>query len=375
MSIKPPETIFRGTEPAEIQPYNSVGPEKHSMGASLYDYVASKIPPDIRNGRYSRVVIQTTYTRLPPARVSGNEKRDKLFNWQRPTTTPIDSTAIQLNCFPGKDYVQHYIAIVATYYFLERRPLTIFHGLPSENECVEAFLCSNLAQMGPVDIVVVGYVQPLGSNHLWEGYSPQGKDLFAWQKPRRTDGVSVSFLGCMVSFWGDIAGHLVRALQILNNVKCVLYVGKTGALSPESQPNQWLATGDCSFVEGSLVKWQNVLQPSLRHSARVHNGTHVTVSTPICETKAWLNEWQPRCSWVDCEVGHMAQVSNEGGTAFAYLHIVSDNVAVQHLHNLANERLDEVISNREYLFRDVRLILQSFLDSWPNCAPQKGVDS
>ena len=240
------------------------------------------------------------------------------------------------------------------------------YSLPVDNECMEAFLGSNLAQMGQVDVVVVGYVHHLGLQDMWEGCPPKGNNLFAWQKPRRADGVSVSFLGCMVSSWGDISGHLVRALQLLNKVKCVLYIGKTGTLSPKFEPNRWLATGDCSFLDGILLEWVNVLQTSVRISEIVRDGAHVTVSTPLCETEAWLNKWQPTCSWVDCEVGHMAQASSEGKIAFAYLHIISDNVATHHAHNLSNERLDEVVRNREDLFRDVRSILELFLTTWPH---------
>ncbi len=375
MSEETPEAPIHGVESLKLKRCRSVPIEDNSMGASLHDYVISKIHPDIQNSSCSRVIVRTPYTRDPPAHISRNEKKDKPFNWQRPTTIAIDSTTIQLNCFPGKDYVKHYAALVATYYALENRSLTtVQYSPPVAVECIEAFLSSNLSQMGHIDIVVVGYVHHLGLDDSWEGCPAESNNLFAWQKPKRTDGVSVSFLGCMVSFWGDISGHLVRALQVLNNVKCVLYIGKTGALSPESEPNRWLATGDRSFLEGRLVEWENVLQRSVRISPRVHDGTHITVSTLLCETEAWLNEWQPRCSWVDCEVGHMAQASSEGRTAFAYLHIVSDNIAIQNPQNLSNERLDEVVSNREHLFRDIRSILESFFASWPSHASRPSLD-
>ena len=139
--------------------------------------------------------------------------------------------------------------------------------------------------MGPIDIVVVRYVHRLGFDHLWEGCPAESNNLFAWQEPRRTDGVSVAFLGCMVSFWGDISGRLIRALQILNKVKFVLYIGKIGSLSPEARPKEWLATGDRSFLNGRLMEWENVLQQSARILSRVHDGIHVTVSTSLCETK------------------------------------------------------------------------------------------
>ncbi|KAK3174400.1 hypothetical protein OEA41_001646 [Lepraria neglecta] len=256
MSRVTPEKLVQGVEPLELQRCSSVPAETHSMGASLYDCAASKIHPGIQNGYYSRVIIRTPYTRYPPVHISHNEKTDKPFNWQRPTTTPIESTTIQLNCFRGEDYVRHYAALVATYYALEKRSLTsVQYRLPTNAECMEVLLSSNLAQMGPVDIVVVGYVHHLEPDHLWEGCPAESNNLFVWQKPRRTDRVSVAFLGYMVSFWGDIPGHLIRALQILNKFKFVLYIGKTGSLSPEAKPNEWLATGDRSFLNGRLMEW------------------------------------------------------------------------------------------------------------------------
>ena len=194
----------------------------------------------------------------------------------------------------------------------------------------------------------------------------EDNNLFSWQKHRRTDGRTIAFLGCMTSFWGSISGHLVYALQTLNQVKCVLYIGKTGSLSMGFEPNRWLATGDCSFVDEKQVRWENVLHTAARLSPRVYSGTRVTVATSLSETQSWLEKWQSRCTWVDCEVGHMVQVANKGKTAFAYLHIVSDNVTKRYQHNLTNERSGEVIRGRQALFHDIVNILQSFLTNWSN---------
>jgi hypothetical protein len=133
-------------------------------------------------------------------------------------------------------------------------------------------------------------------------------------------------LGCVVSFWGDIAGDLVRVLQRLNHVRCVLYIGKTGALQPQHRPNEVLATGNQSCIGTKSITWTNVLEPCTMVSSNVQMGNHVTICSAILEDHAWLNRWQG-CSWVDSEVVHMAEASNEGKTAFGYLHIVSDNLA------------------------------------------------
>lgn len=41
------------------------------------------------------------------------------------------------------------------------QPDTVHYTLSSQHECLEPLLRSNLAQMGAVDIVVVGYVHGL----------------------------------------------------------------------------------------------------------------------------------------------------------------------------------------------------------------------
>lgn len=85
--------------------------------------------------------------------------------------------------------------------------------------------------------------------------------------------------------WSASGATYLAVLQILNKVKFVLYIGKIGSLSPEARPNEWLATGDRSFLNGRLMEWANVLQQSSRTLPRVHDGIHVTVSTSLCETK------------------------------------------------------------------------------------------
>jgi hypothetical protein len=341
--------------------------ETHTMGASLYDYVCTKVHADIRKGTWSRIIVRGLHERTPPTRATDSEKIDKPFNWQRPTATLIEMKTLYLNCFPGVDYVEHYAGIVATYLSLIGRDPTIVRcSLPTESECIAPLIHSNLEKMGHVDVVVLGYVHHLEKsiNGTWQGGGSGKNDLFAWQKFHTPHGRSVSYLGCMISFWGDISGHLIRALQRLNHVKCVLYVGKAGSLHAEHQPNEWIATGNHSLIGDRIVRWDNVLSRDLRLSTKVLEGSHVTVASPLCEDRAWLEKYQPICIWVDCEVGHMAQVSNEGCTSFAYLHIVSDNIARQYPHNLSNERLKAVIASRKKLFNHIELILDSFLAHW-----------
>ena len=337
------------------------------MGASLGDYVTMKVHVAVRSRSWSRIIVIGLHTRTPPAQISPDEKHDKPFNWQRPTATELDDTTLQLNCFPGSDYVQHYAAILATYLSLvEQHTTTVRYICPSASDCMTQFLNSNLGNMGHIDIVVVGYVHHLNSfiTGAWEGGGSAENELFAWQKLRRLDGRSIALLGCVVSFWGDISGHLVRALQRLNKVKCVLYIGKAGSLRAKYAPNHWLATGNCSFLEGRRVSWENILGPYLKLSSVAVEGSHVTVPSSLVETRSWLEKWQPECDWVDCEAGHMAQASNEGRTSFAYLHVLSDNVARHYPHDLSNERLQEVILDRRKLFIEVQKILDAYFKQW-----------
>ena len=53
-------------------------------------------------------------------RISSLEKKDKPFNWKRPTAAMVGSKMLQLHWFPGVDFVQHYAAITATYLSLKR---------------------------------------------------------------------------------------------------------------------------------------------------------------------------------------------------------------------------------------------------------------
>ena len=88
----------------------------HTMGHSLSEYLRMKVHPDIHNNPWSQVVVKGEHLRDPSlVRISSIEKKDKPFNWQRPTASAINSKTFQLHCFPGIDYVQHYAAIMATY--------------------------------------------------------------------------------------------------------------------------------------------------------------------------------------------------------------------------------------------------------------------
>ena len=218
--------------------------------------------------------------------------------------------------------------------------------------------------MGPVAVAIVGSVQSFEklAQGDWEDYDSE--KLFSWRTVESAKGYRIAFLGCRICFWGDIGGNLVRALQELNGVKCVVYVGKVGSLHAKLSPNQWLATGCESYVDNKLVVWKNPLEHLVRSSRIVVSGVHCSLGSVLDEDEEWLREAQKRCDFVDPEIGHMAKVSLEGGTQFGYLHIISDNLAKEYEQDLSNERLDPVRDARKELLAEVEDVLGRFLDEW-----------
>jgi hypothetical protein len=337
------------------------------MGNSLMEYLRIKVHPDIATRDWSRILVKGSHLRSPPGRVSSIEKTDKLFNWQRPITSlGSDGQTLDLHCFPGREYVHHYASIVATYLSLQGKdPSVVRYVEPLPEDSISPFLTSNLTHLGPVDVVVLGYVHGLAGLTAfgpWK-YGDAKDELFAWKTRRLSSGATVAFLGCRVSFWGDIAGALVRALQQLSQVRTVLYIGKLGSLKPEYVPNQFLATGDTTSVYGASLTWDNPLLeylPPKGEDPSIVHGRHTTLPSVLDETHDWLAAQHPSFDWVDPEIGHMALASVAGATEFGYLHIVSDNLAKKYLHDLSNERLHQVIKDRKNIVAKIEAALERF---------------
>ena len=338
----------------------------HTMGQSLPEYLGPKVHPLIQNTNWSRIEVKGEHQRDPSVvHISSLEKKDKPFNWQRPTASVVGTETLQLHVFPGIDYVQHYAAILATYLCSEKGQHDVVqYTLPSQHECLEPLLSSNLAEMGAVDIVVIGYVDGLErwTRGPWEG--EDSSKLFSWKNTTSRQGYRIAFLGCRICFWGDAGGNVVRALQTLNGAKCVLYIGKLGSLRADLVPNHWLATGCQSVVRNELVTWANPLEPHLEHSPNVALGVHCTLGSVLDESKEWLAAAEKWGDFVDPEIGQMAQASLEGGTEFGYLHIISDNLARKYSHDLSNERLTDVRQDRKQLLSEIQDILGRFFDHW-----------
>jgi len=347
--------------------YPTAASEKtHTMGSSLSEYLRLKVHPDIADRDWSRILVRGQHQRDPSlANTSNIEKNDKTFNWQRPTTSLIDEKTLQLQCFPGIDYVRHYAAITATYLSLKgRRHDHVQYTLPSPAECLEPLMSSNLSILGPVDVVVVGHVPGLGRWTYGQWEAADSNELFSWKTFMSRRGYRVAFLGCRISFWGDIAGNLVRTLRTLNGARCVLFVGKLGGLKSHHAPNHWLATGNESMLQGKMIRWRNPLMDILQQMPGVAYGVHYTLGSVLDETREWLLSMEQNLDFVDAEVGHMAKAAQEQEMDFGYLHIVSDNLARKYIHDLSDERLADVLRGRTELVQIIEHVLGKFFDHW-----------
>lgn len=384
-------------EATSTPPFILTKPSSHTMQASLFPYIHQKIHQDLlipsdekEPYPWVEIVVRPFYSRRPPySRAADCEKRDKGFNWHRPTTTIFGPEKIALNCFPGVDYTDHYASLVASYLALSGRDASMVQVVRPEADgrmCKRLFGRSNLRLMGEVDIVILGYVYHLlvpgyeegewetglltdgekeGSVREEEEGEQEEKVVFSWRKQKLPGGKTAAYLACMPSFWGDISYHLVHALHNFNKPECVLYLGKAGSLSAEIAPNQWLVTGDQAHIDDELIMWENVLGPECvgpENEKVLATGPMITVSSPLCESLEWLDRNKGKASWVDCEVGHMARACKETATRFGYLHIISDNVSgMQHKENLANEHKGIVRLKRRKLFDEIQKTMDSFL--------------
>lgn len=349
-------------------------PNTHTMGHSLERYLQMKVHPEVvlKEKAWEEILVHGLHSRWGSSKISPLEKKNKPFNWQRPTARMDgDPTKIALQCFPGVDYVRHYASVVATYLSLRGGdPESVSYTIPTTEECITPILLSNLREMGPVDTVVMGYVHTLDQfiqPDVWQHgmHINNPKDeLFGWQiMTIPASGRKVAFLGCRVSFWGDISGHIVRLLKTLNKAGEVIYVGKLGSLDPAHIPNMFIATGGSSQLGVGTIRWQNALQPFIEDSPRVVYGEHYTLPSVLDETKEWFEEKRAKYNFVDPEIGHMASAAVESGMKFGYLHVISDNLARKYEFDLSNERKKGAMDARTETIREIQRILQRYFES------------
>lgn len=330
------------------------------MGHNLLGYVEPKIHQFIRNDTWREIKVIGKYARESPYVVSDTEKRFKRFNWHRPTARIIDSDTLEVACFPGRFYVQHYALVIATYLKIVGRVSNVrYESNPDIAESL-ALIISQLEGLGPVDTVVIGYVDRLDDyqDGTWDSRSSDAAHLFNWKKLPSHDGSTVVLLGCMFSFWGDISVQLIKALS-QSGATSLIYVGKAAALRAQDRPSETAATGNESIVDNTRVLWKNIVTHATYPFSLIREGRHITVISPLAVDSQWMTQTAKlTAEWVDCEVGLMAQECNVHEIGFAYFHIVSDNLSQVGSWGLWNERNPIVQERRAILFREVSSTLK-----------------
>ena len=321
----------------------------HTMGNQLYKYLDIKMHHHIINKDFKKIIVVGVYDR--DVDISHHEKKDKLFNWQRPTAE-IDGHNLTIKCPPGKEYVMHYGSLIASYLALNNRKFDqVYYLVPNEKECKQLILNSNLKDIKANKIVFIGYgLETISGKKRWHG---KGPFLYTHSK---ISGKKVTFIGCKHSLWGDIAGHVVKFMAKELGVKNIIYIGKLGSLDKNFTPNIFLATGDTSYINGKIIKWNNLF--TFIKNPLVKRGKHYTSPSPLLETKEWLKK-NKKFHFVDPEIGYMAEAAKESNIQFSYLHIISNNLGKKLKENLSNERSRTIIEKRKNLLLTIKSILEN----------------
>lgn len=352
-----------------IRPQNRASPDNHTMGDSLERYLKIKVHQAALEKFYNEIVVVGAYTRYSAGSIAfDGEKRDKPFNWERPTARAEGDT-LYIECFPGYDHVEHYAEIIACYLQIREQngdtltPSSRVFFVPASCSDVKTALESTNLPLFPghgVDTVVLGLVwhlPRLTGSAKWSGSGP-------WQWVLRSFGNrKVAFLGFRPAFWGDISGEVVHYLASHFSVKEVIYLGKLGVLKQGVRPNSWLATGGESLVNGRTVEWDNVLAPSVARLAADSAivGAHVTLGSVLHETKAWHAKLVDTFDFVDPEIGMMAQAAVRSRIRYGYLHMITDNLGQKYAEDLSNERTDSVLRRRARLHQIVQDVMDNHL--------------
>ncbi|HEY6736384.1 MAG TPA: hypothetical protein VI322_01580 [Candidatus Saccharimonadia bacterium] len=316
----------------------AVEPGAHTMGDNLAHYVLPKCPSELL-GASHRLKVKTT---RDLAALNGAFKRaGKPFNWRRPW---FDFDNGLLTCYvsPGGDYVYHYARLLGTACHILGIEPTMEVALPEPDDTV-AFMDQWLPPLEPCDVAVIGYVERL---LMEEGGDWHYEFGFGWRYIT-VNGSRVLMLGCEFSYWGDLAGALVKVLAQRNITRWVVYAGKLGTLNQADVPNRHVATGTTSLVEDDVVTWRSRLNLSGLDPQIVLLGQrHATTPSIIDETRDWYAQLQGSFDLVDPEIGRMAAVAGEVGLDYDYLHVVTDNLSGHHEEGLYFERHPDIVAAR-----------------------------
>lgn len=339
------------------------------MGDSLERYLEIKVHQAALERPYREIVVIGAYTRYSEDSIAfDGEKRDKPFNWERPTAR-VEGDTLYIECFPGYDHVEHYAEIIACYLQIREKkgdiltPSSQVFFIPSSCSDVKTALENTNLPLFPghgIDTVILGQVwhlPRLTGSAEWDGDGP-------WQWILKSFGDrKVAFLGFRPAFWGCISGEVVHYLASKFDVKEVIYLGKLGVLKPSVQPNSWLATGGESLVNGRTVEWDNVLAPSVARVAADSAivGAHVTLGSVLHETKDWHAKLVDTIDFVDPEIGMMAQAAVRSRVRYGYLHLITDNLGEKYDEDLSNERVERVLLRRARLQRIIQDVMEDHL--------------
>lgn len=361
-------------------------PDLHTMGDSLQRYIEDKLPSSTLHSTPFHIVVRPFAVEedLP---LTSDEVGDKTLIRHRPYARYNALTNnLEIICVPGADLIKHYASLAATYWDTKMPGSTTSYSLPHSTQCYDWIRASNIRTMGHVDTVILGYVDRLSgraASQTWNsglGLDDHTRKLFAWQichskEPHAGKKGSVAFLRCFFNFWGDIASSLVEVLQDLCGVRQVLYIGKAGSLRADDEPNNVIATGCDSWLNGTRITWQSALKEVLDQDCppEIQTGSNISVYSPLVETHRWLSSWQTRCQWVDCEVGYFALACTKLQISFGYLNLISDNVAKWHEHDLTSELLREVKEKRQRLLNIIEHVLNRYLDLPAASHPQEDI--
>lgn len=336
-----------------IQTSPVLNPQDHTMGKSLFNYLDMKIHYLLKEREFKNIWVIGDADRSTG--IPNYEKNDKLFNWQRPTAE-IRGDDLVIRAFPGREYIKHYATLIATYFAIQEKEWRhVRYVLPDETTAWEALTSSNLKEVPKGDVAIIGYgLENLinDDNIQWEG-----EGIFSWVKKNIGDK-TVIFIGGRHSYWGDIAGRIVKLLA-RQGFKQVIYVGKVGGMNSRGIPNQTLATGDTSFVDGETIHWNNLFDFAKKDKDVVF-GEHYTIPSVLNETKEWLNN-NKNYAFVDNEIGFMAKAALSESIEFSYLHIISDNLHGGYEEDLTNERSLDAKQHRLRLLEKARNLIEHVL--------------
>lgn len=325
---------------------------EHTMNSALTEYLEIKMHPMIDDAQYDRISVIGRHDRSSTI-ISSKEKHDKKYNWQRPTAY-LNSKNLIICCYPGRDYVRHYASLISTYLALKgKRAEVVEYFYPRESDLWNAVQSIDLQKSPHKNLLIIGYaLDSIFADAIWtEGNSFWFSHYFVKDQP-------VTLLLVKHSFWGDIAGYVVRKIAKAGFLR-VLFVGKLGSLRSEHTPNECLATGTSSLIEGELIQWKTLFKSPLPDF--VKSGIHICIPSVIYETMPWAEIAQKGFDFVDPEIGHMAREASRAGIEFSYIHIVSDNVIKSGAENLSNERDRGVLNKRVFLKQKIAEVIRNSL--------------